>query len=117
MTDPILGYPTATPVTATLGGTVHNLASLIVFIVLPAACSVMARRFAHSAWRGWAVYSIVTGVLAIVFVVLCFVTVSAADGPDGGASPAGLLERIPTVVLGLWQTLLALRLLRTRAEL
>lgn len=117
VTDPILGYPTATPTTASLGGVIHNLASLIVFIAVPAGCLVLARRFAHLAWRGWVVYSIVTGVLAIVFVVLFFAAVSAADGPGGGASPAGLLERIPTVILGLWQTLLALRLLRGPADL
>ncbi|MFI7134727.1 DUF998 domain-containing protein [Nonomuraea sp. NPDC050153] len=111
VTDPILGYPTATPAVASLGGSIHNLTSLIVFIALPAACFVLARRFARDQWRGWASYSIATGALAVVFFMLFFAGVSAAGGQDGGTSPAGLFERMPTVILGVWQGLLALRLL------
>ncbi|MFB9533407.1 DUF998 domain-containing protein [Nonomuraea roseola] len=111
VTDPVLGYPTATPAVPSADGTIHNLVSLIVFIVFPAAALVLARRFARDQWRGWAPYSIATGILSIAFVLLFFTAVTAAGGGDGGNSPAGMLERIPTLIIGLWQALLALRLM------
>ncbi|MEU7835958.1 MULTISPECIES: DUF998 domain-containing protein [unclassified Nonomuraea] len=116
VSDPILGYPTATPAVASLGGSIHNLTSLIVFIALPAACFVLVRRFARAKWRGWTSYSIVTGTLAIAFFMLFFASVSAANGQDGGTLPAGLFERMPTVILGVWQALLALRLLSEKVS-
>ncbi|MFD1932628.1 DUF998 domain-containing protein [Nonomuraea mangrovi] len=64
VTDPALGYPTATPAVASLGGSIHNLTSPIVFIALPAACFVLVRRFARDKWRGWASYSIATALVA-----------------------------------------------------
>ncbi|WP_431897352.1 DUF998 domain-containing protein [Nonomuraea sp. bgisy101] len=84
MTDPALGYPAATPAVASLGGSIHNLTSPIVFIALPAACFVLVRRFARDKWRGWASYSIATGTLAVVFFMLFFANVSAANGQDRG---------------------------------
>ncbi|MGW7477871.1 DUF998 domain-containing protein [Nonomuraea muscovyensis] len=111
VTDPVLGYPAATPAVPSLDGNIHNLTSLIVFVAFPVACFVLARRFAHDRWRGWVPYSLVTGILAIAFFMLFFASVS-----DGGNSPAGLLERIPTIILGIWQALLALRLLNQVGE-
>ena len=67
---------------------------------------MLARRFAcHPAWRGWAPYSIVTGVLVAVFFVA-----SVAVAPLPGA-PAGLLQRVAIVAGWGWITLLAARLL------
>src|SRR5713101_3456188 len=67
-TDPALGYPPGVPMPApqTAHGTIHGLAGLVVFLSLPAACFVLARRFARDPrWRGWAAYSIFTGVFVL----------------------------------------------------
>src|SRR5215469_1721888 len=45
VTDPGPGYPyEASTITVTIHGTIHSLISLFVFISLPAACFVLARR-------------------------------------------------------------------------
>jgi Protein of unknown function (DUF998) len=112
VTDPALGYPPgASPrppglVThATLHGRVHGLAGLVVFSSVAAACFVLARRFAGDpTWRGWAPYSVVTGVLVAVFFVA-----SLATAPLPGA-PSGLLQRLAIVLGWGWIALLAARL-------
>ena len=119
VTDPVLGYPPGFPNIgpSSLHGTIHNTASLIVFMALPAACFVMGWRFARDpAWRGWAVYSIITGVLILVFVGWFFASVVAAThAPDVAASPAGLIERLFSIIGCGWLSLLALRLLGKKA--
>jgi hypothetical protein len=114
-TDPNLGYPPGSSVhngPQTLHGTVHGLAGLVVFTSLPAACFVLARRFAGDpTWRGWALYSVVTGVLMLAFFVASTAT-SALD--ESGAlpnAPTGLLQRAAIVIGFGWVTLLAARLL------
>ena len=90
---------------ATLHGRVHGLAGLVVFSSVAAACVVLARRFAGDpAWRGWAPYSVVRGVLVAAF----FVT-SLATAPLAGA-PSGLLQRLAIVLGWGWIALLAARL-------
>ncbi len=107
VTDPILGYPPGAPSTPTLHGVLHVFLSLIAFVALIAACFVLARRFAGDpAWRGWAFYSIATGVLVAVF----FVASDLAASPDPDA-PAGLLQRLSIIIGWTWIALLALRLL------
>src|SRR4029453_19324866 len=62
--DPGLGYPPGTPAQHSLPGLLHGLGSTVAFGSLSAACFVMARRFAGDpAWRGWARYSTVTGLV------------------------------------------------------
>src|SRR5438105_12318119 len=66
VTDPSLGYPPGTHGSGpqTLHGTIHGVAGLVAFTSLPIASFVIARRFAgDSNWKGWALYSIATGVL------------------------------------------------------
>lgn len=116
VTDPVLGYPPGFPSSGppSLHGTIHNTASLIVFIAIPAACFVMGRRFARDpAWRGWASYSIATGVLVLVFVGWFFASVTAAA--HGGTAPAGLIERLFSIIGCCWLSLLALRLMSKTA--
>ena len=110
-TDPVLGFPAGESAAATPGGTVHSLVSLVVFLAFPAAVFVLARRSS----RGWAAFSIASGVLSLVAVALFFATVAAAKGHDGGDSPAGFYERLPTLFIGLWQIAFALRVLTRRA--
>jgi hypothetical membrane protein len=110
-TDPLLGYPPGvpTPSAPSVHGALHQLFSLIVFAALIAACFVLARRFAGDpAWRGWSLYSILTGIGVLVFFIITDV-VAASGGPD---SPAGLLQRITIITGWIWVTLLAIQLLR-----
>ncbi|HYB02543.1 MAG TPA: DUF998 domain-containing protein [Ktedonobacteraceae bacterium] len=67
--DPGLGFPPGTPANAnTLSwhGLGHLIVGTISFIALIAVCFVFARRFAFQHLRGWAIYSVVTGVLFFV---------------------------------------------------
>jgi len=65
--DPALGFPPGTPdgppVELTPHGLGHFVAGGVGFLALIAACFVLARRFAGLGERGWATYSVATGVL------------------------------------------------------
>lgn len=110
--DPGLGYPpgTPTPTTPTVHGLLHLLGATLAFTALPARCFVLARRFAKEShaeprWRGWATYSVATGVLFLVLL--------AAFGMAGGAQagPAGLFEKLASIVMSVYGISLAARLL------
>ncbi|MBV9258262.1 MAG: DUF998 domain-containing protein [Ktedonobacteraceae bacterium] len=110
VTDPSLGYPPGTPPGSAFLTTVHGAIHFFVgafsfFGGLPAACFVLARRWASDAqWKGWTTYSLATGVLMVAFFV-AFVIVGMLNGP------AGLVERI-TICIGLaWIVFLAIGLL------
>ncbi|HEV2580885.1 MAG TPA: DUF998 domain-containing protein [Ktedonobacteraceae bacterium] len=116
VTDGSLGYPPGAHGGTwhqTLHGTIHGLAGLVTFTSLAVACFVMARRFAGNPnWKGWALYSIVTGVIVEVSFIAS-TTVSALD--QSGilpGSPTGLLQRIGIIAGWSWIALLAIRLLR-----
>jgi len=115
VTDPSLGYPPGTHGSGpqTLHGIIHGVAGLITFSSLAIASFVMARRFAGDPnWKGWAVYSIVTGVLVIVsFIAATAVSALDESGVLPG-SPTGLLQRIGIIAGWVWIALLAIRLLR-----
>lgn len=114
VTDPGLGYPSGLYGKApqTLHGTIHGVAGLVVFFSVAIACFVMARRFAGDpAWKGWTLFSIIAGILVLVFFIAS-TTVSALD--EHGIfpnSPTGLFQRIAIVVGWCWISMLALRLL------
>ena len=64
--DPAYGFPRGTPDgpgTVSWHGLLHFTCGGIGFIALIAACVVFARRFAALGRRGWAAYSVTTGVL------------------------------------------------------
>lgn len=109
--DPILGFPPGKPTVVTPRGTVHNVASLVVFVSFPAA----ALATTSPPLRGWDVFSITCSVLCVAALAAFFATVEAAAGEDGGNSPAGFLERLPTVFIGVWQVAFVLRVLTGRA--
>lgn len=106
-TDLLLGYPPGASSATTSHGALHMLFSLFAFACLAAACLVLSRRFAGDrAWRGWAAYSVVTGVLVLaLFVATDVVSLS----PDPSA-PAGLVQRLTIVTGWGWVALLALKL-------
>ncbi len=109
-TDPVNGYPPGpSPVgTPTPTGTAHNLLSTLVFVGLPAACFVFARRFAITGQRGWAGYSLASG---IVFSVAFVLTSAGFRGLPALAGVAGLLQRTTLIVGFGWLAALAVHLL------
>jgi len=63
--DPALGFPPGTPanaMTISTSGMLHFMTGGIGFFGLIAACFVFARRFMQLKQKGWAIYSIVTGI-------------------------------------------------------
>lgn len=105
--DPGHGYPLGAPLTTppTLHGIIHLIATFASLTARVIWCFVMARRFAREAhWRGWATYSIVTGVLMLLFL-------NAFGQAMSNNGPAGLFERLTIIVTSLLTVLLATRLL------
>jgi hypothetical protein len=113
VTDPAMGYPPGTPLGPTVHTTLHGalhwyLGGLVVFSALAASCFVLARRFAEAHWKGWMFYSVISGVLMLVF----FVAFAIAS-VHGGL--AGLWERISLGFGMVWMALVALRILSSNA--
>jgi hypothetical membrane protein len=114
VTDPSLGYPPGTHGSGpqTLHGTVHGVAGLIAFSSVAIASFVMARRFAGDPnWKGWALYSRVTGALVVVFFIASTVVSALDENGVFPGSPTGLFQRIAIIVGWGWIALLAIRLL------
>ena len=98
-TDPILGYPPGEPEELTPEGHLHNLFGVPVFLGIPAAAFVEARR-GRGAWRA---ASVASGAGMLGFFVL------AGAGFSGRPLPGGLYQRI-SLGIGLgWVTALLLR--------
>jgi Protein of unknown function (DUF998) len=98
--DPFPGYPPgAALATSTVHGTLHsNLAYALIF-TLALGCFTLAAHFARfPRWRGWVVYSGMTGALILVFWVAF---VQNATGPT-----AGLVERLSAGSHALWSCVL-----------
>lgn len=119
VTDGSLGYPPGTHASGpqTLHGTIHGVSGLIAFTTLAAAGFVLAGRFAgNPLWKGWALYSIVTGIV----VALSFISSTTTSALDEAGvmpnSPTGLLQRIGIVAGWGWLSLLAFRLLRVARQ-
>jgi Protein of unknown function (DUF998) len=111
--DPGLGYPPGASDQHSLAGLVHGLVITVAFGCLSAACFVMARHFAGDpAWRGWARYSTVTGLV----VTAGYLATSVLTGLDQAGvlptAPGGLVQRAMIVAGFGWVVLLAGRLLR-----
>ncbi len=115
VTDPSLGYypPGTSSSTHTLHGTIHGANAPLAFGSLTIAIFVLARRFASDpAWRGWALSSLITGILFVGFFIACLVVAQLDQSGVLPNAPAGLLERIAIIIGWGWIALLALRLLR-----
>lgn len=117
VTDPGWGYPPGAPVGGseeTLHGWIHGINGLLLFlVVLPAACIVVARRFADNPRdRRWAVYSWMTGAL-ILFISLPFGTFVLPIAEKAGFPVVdGLLQRIEIMIGWAWLALVALHVWR-----
>jgi hypothetical protein len=114
VTDPSLGYPPGiSSSTQTLHGIIHGANAPLAFGSLTIAIFVMARRFARDpAWRGWTLYSLVTGILFVGSFVACLAVAQLDQNGVFPNSPTGLLERIAIIIGWGWIALVALRLLR-----
>jgi hypothetical protein len=87
-----------------LHGIILTVAALPGITALACTCFVFARRFASEPrWHGWAIYSVITGLLTIGFI-----TAFGAVGAHGGL--AGLYERLAVGVHSLWSFVLLVRL-------
>ena len=107
VTDPLGGL-------STVHGTVHNYVTLLVFSSLIAACFVLAWRFAGDpAWRGWAPYSVITGVLVAMFFIATNVAALLEQNGTLQGAPIGLLQRTAIMIGWGWIALFAFRLLLT----
>lgn len=111
--DPTFGYPlgAVVPTTPTLHGTIHIVFSFVGFLALASGSFVFARRFAREPrWHGWALYSVINGLLAIVFIAL-YGILNAQH-----SQIAGVFERLPGLVDTLWGLLLLVRLFLIQRE-
>ena len=105
--DPAPGYPQGAILTApTLHGEIHLIFAFISITALAFSCFALARRFAvEPRWRGWATFSVITGLLTIILI-----TIFGAESSHVGMT-AGLFERLATGVHSIWGLLLLVRLL------
>ena len=114
--DPLSGYPPGTPgrpLDRSVHGVLHDLFGVPVFIGLPVACFVFARRFAGWGERGWAVYSAITGA---VFAAAFVLTSMAFHQAESLVAFGGLLQRATLTTGWAWLSLLAVHLLRGPSE-
>jgi hypothetical membrane protein len=112
VTDPVGGYPPGTPLRIaeySTAGALHDAFSLPAFIGLAAASFVYGRRFARRGLRGWAAYSVGTGVVFVVGFILSSI---GFDQNEPFADLAGLLQRLTVIIGWVWLTALAAHLLR-----
>lgn len=103
--DPGGGYPPGALPRSTTSGTLHDLASLVVFVSLAAAGFVIGRDLTLRGETGWAAYSLATGsIVAVGFALI----VIGFNGTNDITPVAGLVQRI-TVIAG-WSWIAALSL-------
>jgi len=106
--DPALGYPVGAPAgvptDASWHAALHYLGSAVVFIGLPTAMILSARRPPIAAMRAWAGYSLLTALIMLGGWLAAFVIV----GPTGIVETAGLWQRIAAVAGFQWLAALAL---------
>jgi hypothetical protein len=109
--DPALGFPPGTPADAhavSWHGLLHFVSGGIGFLGLIAACFVFARRFAAQRLRGWAVYSVATG----VFFFAAFVGIAVGSNSVGAITTFVILAFTVAVVIGwVWVSAMAAKLL------
>ena len=111
--DPVAGYPVGAVVGApTTHAVIHTLAAFVTITAIAVSCFVLARRFAvEPSWRGWVIYTILTGLLTIALIA----AFGAANNHAG--APAGLLERLATGVNTVLSLAIFARLLLDRRRI
>ncbi len=113
--DPMNGFPPGTPATANTisgHGLLHFVSGSIGFLGLIVACFVFARRFAALGQRGWAVYSIATGIIFFA----AFFGIAAGSQQGGTTLAVVTLAFTAAVVIGwAWITVISTRLMAEMA--
>ena len=112
-TDPAFGYPENEPLMlsqVSLSGHLHDLFSILVFTCLPIACFKFRNRFKEAGLRGWATYSMLSGMGMLVTFILA--------GAGFKQAPilvdvAGVMQRLSILTGFMWMILLAFFILRT----
>ena len=91
-------------------GTLHIFLAYMLIYALAIGCLALAPRFWTALhWRGWAAYSIITGILIIISWAMF---IQGTDGHIAGLTPiAGLIERLSAGGHALWLCLLTLTLM------
>lgn len=107
--DPGGGYPPGVQPVASQSGSLHDVASLVVFVSLPLAAAAMSRYFVHVGDRRWAAYSAVTAVTVGVGFALMIV---AFNGSTPLSAVAGIVQRATVIAGWTWIGALAYRQLR-----
>jgi hypothetical protein len=107
--DPANGFPAGTPPGPTLTPSWHGMLHIVFggagFLGLTAACLMLAWQFRALRQAGWAVFSLITGVL--------FVAAFAGIATGGAASSAGVLAFTGAVILAwTWLALVSAHLYR-----
>jgi hypothetical protein len=103
--DPFPGYPPGNILSnSTLHGTLHTICAYTIIISLVLSCfTLSARLWSGAHWRGWAVYSAISGVLMLI---LWEIFVQYPTSPS-----AGLVERLSAGSHDLWMCALLVTLL------
>jgi hypothetical protein len=115
-TDPGYGYPPGTPSGpghSTLGGTLHLIFTSLILNVMCLGLLVIARRFwKNPGWRGWTAFSVICGLLPIVFIPFFVI---GQNNQTAFSGYAGLFERLATNADTLWTVVLLVRLWARRS--
>ena len=109
--DPAFGFPPGTPAAAhtmSWHGLLHFICGGVGFLALIAACFVFARRFASQRQRGWATYSLATGVI--------FFAAFAGIAMGSGQSWSVIGFWIGVVLAWAWISAMAVKLLTERTS-
>jgi hypothetical protein len=104
--DPAFGYPKGAVLgPATLHGTIHSVAAWFAITAIALNFFFLAPRLAREPrWRGWAIWTVISGILVIVFVTIFgILTLQHSE-------IAGLFERLSTSVGTVWGILFLIRL-------
>lgn len=89
----------------TLHGTIHVIFAFVSITAIALGLFVLSRRFAREpGWRGWATYSVLSGILTIVLITVF----GALNGQH--SEIAGLFERLATSLGTLWGLVFLTRL-------
>ena len=110
-TDAGYGYPPGTPAgpgPATPGGTLHLVFTILVVNTMCIGLFIIAWRFWKTpGWRGWALFSVVCGLLPMIFMPFFVIAQNTHSAFSGYA---GLFERLATNADTIWGAVLLIPL-------
>lgn len=96
--DPLMGFPPGGLGRLSLSGIFHVISSFLMFEALIAACFVLASQY--SKW--FSVYSIISGFLILLSIVICACLVVLHFTGIYAGGPSGLFERIAMIIGCMW---------------